>query len=494
MKLSLWNIYEQLSFPRMEARVAVGSASIQYVRLLTGEPQRRNTVYVGDGSAVPGGHGVAVLHREDAVFVDGAELFDVFNRVAAVLDRCAVLEKRLTEAELPSDGVDRMLEAVQQLLPGAYLALTSGGKTLGLSCAVTSPLRPIWDEIGSTRDLSYERLYTLDRYIDFTGFLPRSPLTTRRSRDGSFYVSCRSVESDGNSIGFLAYCGAEPEPPKGVGVILDSLAEHVARFFREHLDKLRVASQASEMLQELLDGGPADDEVRRFFAELGWQSGDEFQLFAVSFSHQGDGSEVIRSCRSLFRMPLFCGIGQTLMILVDRSREHDPDRAAAALRAELPPESACGVSVPFRYLFGAALYRRQAEAELQRARKSRVRWSEAGRRELEQFRSALLADPLSRAYINRSLIHLLAGDIKTGTNYYDTMRAYVLCGYRVTDAARLLGIHRNTFLYRLDRIRELIDFSEFDEAVRQSDTDRFYGFTLSLFLLDQLRPSLEGRE
>ena len=54
--------------------------------------------------------------------------------------------------------------------------------------------------------------------------------------------------------------------------------------------------------------------------------------------------------------------------------------------------------------------------------------------------------------------------MENGTQYYETLRAYVLSCFHPSDAARYLEIHRNSLTYRLDRIREEVDLSVVDKA------------------------------
>ena len=490
MKLSLWNIYNLLSFPHMEPKIENGGATIQYVRFGTDKNYRSNTVYVSPGKDLPGGHDVVIIHRKDSICVDGEEIFEVFNRVASVVDRFAFWEKRLLDAEHEEDGVQIMLDGAQSFLSGAFYALTFGGKTLGLSCSNISSLRPIWDEIAATQDLSYERLYALDKYIDFTGFVPHAGLTTERSKDGSFYYSYQSMDLEGQNIGFLAYCGVDPAPPKGTEVIMNALSRHVTQYFLYHLGKINLVSRASDMLQKLLKGDPAE-EVRSFFRELHWERSDEYQLMAIDCAHQGQSSEIIRACRGLFRLPLFCGIGKALIMLVDLSREPEYETAFPSFRQLLTEGCVCGISNLFHNLYGASLYCEQALEELKRAKTLSVSWSMAEQNDGEYFRDVLLSRTMSRAYINRKILKLLVYDFQNGTEYYPTIRAYILTNFHVTDAARIINIHRNTFLYRLERIRGIIDFTEFDETVRTDNTENVYRYVFSLFVLDELIPTLK---
>lgn len=60
-----------------------------------------------------------------------------------------------------------------------------------------------------------------------------------------------------------------------------------------------------------------------------------------------------------------------------------------------------------------------------------------------------------RAFCDRVLGRLLEHDRRTGGELVPTLAAYFVAQERVTEAAQLLGTHRNTVQYRLRRAREV---------------------------------------
>ena len=65
------------------------------------------------------------------------------------------------------------------------------------------------------------------------------------------------------------------------------------------------------------------------------------------------------------------------------------------------------------------------------------------------------------------LLKLQETDQEQHTEYYETLRAYLEENLSATQASRRLFIHRSTFLYRLERIKELLesDFQDPEERL-----------------------------
>ena len=69
----------------------------------------------------------------------------------------------------------------------------------------------------------------------------------------------------------------------------------------------------------------------------------------------------------------------------------------------------------------------------------------------DRFRKAVDADLASPA-----LAKLRKYDIDNGTEYYRTLFTYLLCERNQTLTAEKLFLHRNTLIYRVNRIEEII--------------------------------------
>lgn len=79
---------------------------------------------------------------------------------------------------------------------------------------------------------------------------------------------------------------------------------------------------------------------------------------------------------------------------------------------------------------------------------------------------------------HKGVLELKKQDEKNQTQYIETLKAYLEQHLSATQAARELFIHRSTFLYRLDRIKEILQ-SDMD------DPEEIFYLELSLRLLEQ---------
>ena len=76
-----------------------------------------------------------------------------------------------------------------------------------------------------------------------------------------------------------------------------------------------------------------------------------------------------------------------------------------------------------------------------------------------------------------SLLTILRYDKKHGTQYFNTLRSYLVNERNIPKTASALIIHRTTLTYRLQKIHELFGLN------LEDDYQRLY-LLMSLFLLD----------
>jgi purine catabolism regulator len=57
-------------------------------------------------------------------------------------------------------------------------------------------------------------------------------------------------------------------------------------------------------------------------------------------------------------------------------------------------------------------------------------------------------------------------DKAKGTNYVDTLETFLDCNMNIADTIKKIYMHRNTFLYRIDRIKELLGMDLDNGATR----------------------------
>ena len=153
-----------------------------------------------------------------------------------------------------------------------------------------------------------------------------------------------------------------------------------------------------------------------------------------------------------------------------------------------------GASSSFLGIENAELYYRQALEELDRSKRTGIRSSFGRDHLLDYLEDLFRKNDLARAYAEPVLLQLKVYDERHGTEYYETFRAFCICGFHKSETADMLALHRNSLNYRLDKIAELIGSEKFLKLTAPGDPEQQTRLVFSCFLLDKADSTGSGAE
>ena len=87
------------------------------------------------------------------------------------------------------------------------------------------------------------------------------------------------------------------------------------------------------------------------------------------------------------------------------------------------------------------------------------------------------------SFINYKISKVYQYDTLNGTNFIDTIYVYLINDHSLSEASKILYLHKNTVLYRLDRIKELFGIN-FDST--KEKTAYLYSIVLLYYLLNKV--------
>jgi len=144
----------------------------------------------------------------------------------------------------------------------------------------------------------------------------------------------------------------------------------------------------------------------------------------------------------------------------------DPGAVVAALRRDLAvPGIAAGAGLPHPGLTGLRRSRHEARQALTIQRRLGIGAEVACFSELGAYQLLFAAEHLPEfaAFHDEMLGPLVAYDEQNRSGLIDTLRAWLEANSSPKEAARRMGVHRNTVLYRLERIRTVTGY-DLDDA------------------------------
>lgn len=270
-----------------------------------------------------------------------------------------------------------------------------------------------------------------------------------------------------------------------------TLAELLAQRALMLLDRRRTGQDRAyrsmdDVVLDLLNGrSPQPQEEGQLLAMLGWKRDERLLCMRLESQMQSEAGVVDHALHSdLFQVfpqgyILFSGHQQCVLLNLDRQALTLP-----MLRHRLSPlcRDYClyaGISSPVRGTGELHIAYLQSRVALEKA------FQLGGERWAIPFSDCALEYMLGRTREAMPLRHLVAPELNTliehdrqkGTQYYQTLRAYLLNEREITRTAEALIIHRTTLLYRLRKMQSVASI-DLDDPKRRLD------LLISLWILD----------
>ncbi len=493
MQVNIWNIYHRLSYPNKIPLVKDGGATIKGVRWIVSKDLNPDMVYIGREAEffadITGN--TLIVHRNDMILVQNAEPEEVFNEVSSIMEMYQRWDEALEACGAKPNGLTEMLAASGDIFQNPAFVYAPDGKALAIAPGYPASIHWHWAEILERHGLTEERIEYLQKSIDLTNvFLDRKP-TIRDSRMGDHqYLHCSLVVNGYMAGHFVIFSMLHPFE-SGLEHLASNLIGHMLRYMSRHYEIYSPTSRISTFISALIHEKPYEKKEFLLFQKLlGWNDREDiYQFYILKEMVKGEPvllSRTYLKLSSTLKSSVVFQENNLLLLLLNLNHLFLKKEEVDALLDSLSRSFWCGVSSPFRKIEQVSRYYRQALAELVRCKEQHLRRSQGVDHIGDHLLTLLKENPLNGTYIVPELRTLLEYDRREETHYYETLRAWFYSGFHPTSAATLLRIHRNSFNYRMDRIREIIPFERIDAAAADPDRKAINEYFYSFMYLDSV--------
>jgi len=489
LKLSMWDILNALPYDNITPMLQTGSATIEKARLIASSYLDEYTVYAGAANNYFEAEedDTVIAHRSDMILVRGVGTENVFDEVCSIIERYRFWENELAALVDHNRGLQKMLDCSKDILKAPCYVYAPDGHAYAISGDYPRDIHWHWAEILDNGGITSDRMKTLRDSINLPDVWKDTFPKKRDSQMGDHqYMHC-SLYPNGYMAGHLVLFGFSKPFDKGLERVVNVLAKYMTRHMEAFYSQFSPTSRLAESFSELLSQGVfADEEIPLSLRALRWSIDDTYRVYV--FEERGGQEPVLLSqlCSAVsFQYPLAVPLMLDAQLVVIENEQHVGKASILNnIEALVGTDFACGTSFAFDDLRQSRTYFQQARNELERCKRTGAAFSRAEEHGMEQIIAMLAGSQLLAAYAARELVSIKAHDEQHGTCYYPTLRAYVLSNFHLSDAARYLGIHRNSLLYRLGKMREITDLALIDEASATHDEAKLRYLLLSFAILD----------
>lgn len=454
----MWIIAEWMSAYNPIVKIENGRQVLRYVRMLTSDSKMESqNAYVASAKGYFGtGECVICVHERDMILFKTDDIDPIFNEILAAFDYYN--DWRDSSREIIDEGcslqdiIDKSECVFKEpifVLDTGYTA-TAAGKNYG-----AEKIEQIWAHIQGQKSVPVEKIKELMPIL--TSGRGKTPIVT----DDHIFPYCsviRNIYSYKKHKGSVSIIAINNPNSQARVQLFNELADIVEYWLRHNEDQNDFIDEMS-IFQDLIVGNYVPPGKLDYKMELmGWQNEDEKIL--VKIKSNEDTEEMTSAMLAGIRQN-FCGCCDfeynCCIIMILNLRQCPLRDAVKNLSAYLCRANAyAGLSYIFNDLSNLRQYNRQADIALQYGDKQSGTINHCKDYALS-YAISLINKETAGDIAHPGLGKLLEYDKMHSGQMYDTLRSYLMNERNQSVTAAEFGIHRNSLVYRIQKIEEIIE-------------------------------------
>lgn len=469
MKLSMWILAEWLKDFEPTADITDNEFAIESVRLFSNEPASTgHTVYIGRLSDLfhTGSDQVICTHKNDMLLLKTTDLEEVLNRVLNALEYYQNWSTRMLELLATNAMLQELFDATAPLLPEPIFLLDASQRFLAhMPLFARGEVDPVWDDMVAFGSPSLDFLITVnqafpERFDKRDLYVLEGGLFPNRCYNQNFFF-------ENLWVGTAVQIERDSSTSQGKLDLFVLFCEFLQRWFDIHIQEEQTVILDYLLLTAVTDPSASKEELLRRLQLMGWRSSDSLLFLKLDTPlHPFSLSQHL--CRSLnLQFDFLYSIQVELSLCVLANLRLCP---LPRLLAQLAPwlrSNRCYGMQGRPFTMADSFYDQYQYAAVT----SEYCEKEPGK--------IYTGDTFALPYILKKLQGTLlpqiahpALDILTRydqehhTEFYQTLKIYLQNERSLVRTAAALGLHRNSLLYRIKRLEELLDTDLEDAAVR----------------------------
>ena len=412
------------------------------------------------------------------------EIAEFMNDMQEIFDTADGWERKIHDLMLEHAGMERLLQVTSEFLQNP---LTVIGLDFTFVAEAGSKYLPPRARLYTDEGLNVEYVNALLQNETY-----REMADTHETVMFPAYISgCRSMNRnlfvDEKATHRLILTECRVEITQGVICVLDILSEKLEFLLAHEEEETDPDRDIEQIFVRVLSDRTADYmQISRELSELGWGGNHEYMCLILQITYLNQQNLSTKAISRYIKKKLGDSVSflyqDEIVVFFDLTRLGMNQEEVAGKLVYFTRDTYLKAGYS-RVMTGHMNLRRQyvqAKTALDvGSRKKPYLW-------IHYFSQVAMTYILEQAtkrlpgtmICHEGLLELKKHDEENQTQYMETLRVYLEQHLSATQAARELFIHRSTFLYRLDRIREILQ-SDLD------DPEEIFYLELSFRLLEQ---------
>lgn len=411
-----------------------------------------------------GKYAVALCSDMDYILVADSDPVTVGNYLAEAFEFYNGWESRMFSRMLEGASMQELLDIANTVFNRPMFIKNDSSWTFAITRGYPSDVHPAWAKMENNvgkRTADFEAVRTVSTDPEFRSvFTEKYPSISRSPSYGGMLLHANIFLSNRRVGEIIALENGVPFN-KGEVHLMHVFAELIEKYIRNNTELFISVSDPATFLAALIEKrGVESENLPAIYRSAGLRPEDEICAAVIEDRSRSD-TPILRVLRekldSQLRGAVVFQYRSQIVCLMSLSAERGYDAAMKQLSALVPADAfVWGASYEFTGLNDLSDYYEQAQIALKKAREHGENWATVYQVACECISEKCLGIQGSRLLVHPDLVRLREADEKEKSQYSRTLFNFLLCGGNYTDTAAIMGLHRNSLIYRMNKIRSIM--------------------------------------
>lgn len=482
MKLNMWTIFEYLKSHGFTPTIDIsnGTNSIRHIRIgrLTDTEAESDTVQIIENAEAHDRRLIRslIVCGVDRILVNDADVLSVYNCVLECFNFYNHWERQLLYALVDHSSLQKILRIAHNIFQRPMFIKSAGSLIYAITEGYDESVHINWKrflEMAVSRTLDMDSVMGVSMDDAFkVAFLKTYPyLLNSPVYNGTVLHTNIWVEQ--NRVAEIIVLENGKPFNNGDPHIMHVFQKIVTKYMLQNREIYLSSSKEKSFFTELLNGKAyLYSNFSHIRQELKWADSDELAVACfVDFSKCVTPmlNDLNEHLADSFKNSCFFIYDNLIFGIINITKNSGYENVVNALTKHLYHKQVTGaLSYEFKSISNLISYYKQCICILKRSRSKVINGEcnlfTAYHTAISHLMDQLQELPEINCYAHPDLCRLRDFDTEHNSDYLQTLFNFLLLGCNYTDTANYMNLHRNTLVYRLGRIREIIhsDLSDID--------------------------------
>jgi len=472
MLLNMWTVFEWLKEHNIScaADIPNGSSCIRYIRLEKPDqperPEGQETVVLRENKEPMNRNVVrsTVSCGIDRILIQNADVITAYNCISECCDYYRQWGQKLLSALLEHKSLQEILMIGHEMFKRPMFIKSAGSLIYAITEEYDDNVHVNWKrfvEISKSHSADLDSVIGVSANSDFqVAFLKTypsliySPVYNSTVLHTNIWVNQKRVAEIIVLENNQKFSSGDPH-------IMHTFQQIITRYMVDNSEIYLSSSNDMHFFIDLIEGKPyIYSNFNHISQQLRWHENDELAVACViDYSKcvtpmlnvlNEQLSEIFNNSCFFIYSNLICGI-------INITKNSGYAETVSALEKQIKSKPfVCGLSYEFTSIDETLPHYRQCVDILQSASRGGGSVMTAYQTAIPFIRKQTKLIPNIACYSHPDLERLCAFDKEHNSDYLNTLFNFLIFGCNYTDTANNMNVHRNTLIYRLTRIREMI--------------------------------------